>query len=348
MGALTFDALFRSLKKGALDPVYYLYGDEDVLKQEAIRSLLEHALDAATRDFNLDQRDAASLDAEAFHALVQTPPMLAQRRVVVVRGVEQLRKKSKARDEVLRYLRAASSDTVLVLVQGAGEEAEADLARHATTVEFERLPPDRVRRWVEHRAGQLGVTLEPGVADLLVEAVAGELGAAAQELDKLAALAQGRTVSADDLAAVAGVRRGETVADFVAATLERDAARAARLIAPVLEQSGVTGVRLVSALGTALVGTALARAELGRGTPTARLRDVMQRHIEAARPSGLGSWRETAGRWAAWAGEWDADELRSALRLALDADTALKSTTVRDEAAIIMDLVLRLGVEVAA
>jgi hypothetical protein len=74
----------------------------------------------------------------------------------------------------------------------------------------------------------------------------------------------------------------------------------------------------------------------------------MQRHIEVARPAGLGSWRETAGRWAAWAGDWTAEELRAALRLALDADRALKSTTVRDEGAIMMDLVLRLGVEVAA
>ena len=348
MGAQSFDALFRSLKKGALDPVYYLYGDEDVLKQEAIRSLLEHALDAGTRDFNLDQRDAASLDAETFHALVQTPPMLAERRVVVLRGVEQLRKKSKVRDELVRYLGSPHADTILVLIQGAGEDAETDLAGRATAVDFERLPPERVRRWVEHRAGQLGVTLEAGVTELLVDAVAGELGAAAQELDKLAALAHDRAVTADDLAAVAGVRRGETVADLVAATLSRDVARAAGLIGPVLEQSGVTGVRVVSALGTALVGTALARAELDRGTAAARLPDTLFRHIESARPQGLGSWRETASRWATWAGAWTLPELRAALRLALDADRALKNTTVSDERAIMMDLVLRMGVAVAA
>ena len=348
MGALTFDALFRSLKKGALEPVYYLYGEEDVLKQEAIRSLLEHALDAATRDFNLDQRDAASLDAEAFHALVQTPPMLATRRVVVLRGVELLRKKSKVRDEVVRYLDAPHSDTVLVLVQGSGDDAEADFTRRTTAVDFERLPPDRVRRWVEHRAGQLGATFEDGVAGLLVEAVAGELGAAAQELDKLAALAHGRAVTADDLAVVAGVRRGETVADLVAAVLSRDTVRGAGLVGPVLEQSGVTGVRIVSVLGTALVGTALARAELDRGTVPGRLGDTMFRHIESARPAGLGSWRETAARWAAWAGEWTSGELRAALRLTLNVDVALKNTTVSDERAIMMDLVLRLGVEVAA
>ena len=45
MGALTFDALLRSLKQGAPDPVYYLHGEEDVLKDEAVRALLERAVD---------------------------------------------------------------------------------------------------------------------------------------------------------------------------------------------------------------------------------------------------------------------------------------------------------------
>ncbi len=348
MGALSFDALFRSLKKGALDPVYYLYGDEDVLKQEAIRSLLQHGLDAATRDFNLDQRDAASLDPEAFHALVQTPPMLASRRVVVLRGVEQLRKKSKILVELTRYLDSPSPDTVLVLVQGAGADAEPDLQRRSTAVDCQSLPPERVRRWVDHRAAELGVKLEADVADLLVEAVAGELGAAARELDKLNGLANGRAITAQDLAVVAGVQRGQTVPDLVAATLSRDTPRAAGLVAPVLEQSGVTGVRIVSAIGTALVGTALARAELDRGTPGHRLSGTMFDHIQRLRPAGLGSWKDAAARWSAWAREWTATELRAALKLALAADVALKDWKVSDERAIVMDLVLRLGVEVTA
>src|SRR5437870_1375359 len=76
MGALTFDALLRSLKQGAPDPVYYLHGDEDVLKDEAIRALVDRTVAPAARDFNVDQRNAADLDPEAFHALVNTPPML--------------------------------------------------------------------------------------------------------------------------------------------------------------------------------------------------------------------------------------------------------------------------------
>src|SRR6266568_5820898 len=99
MGALSFDALLRSLKQGVPDPVYYLHGDEDVLKDEAIRALLERAVEPAARDFNVDQRSAADLDAASFHALVNTPPMLAARRVVVIRGLEQLRKTAKVRQD---------------------------------------------------------------------------------------------------------------------------------------------------------------------------------------------------------------------------------------------------------
>src|SRR5438093_1421343 len=82
MGALTFDALLRSLKQGgrdergagkgeaAPDAVYYLHGDEYVLKDEAVQALVDRVLDAGARDFNFDQRSAGELDAEAFHSLV--------------------------------------------------------------------------------------------------------------------------------------------------------------------------------------------------------------------------------------------------------------------------------------
>ena len=119
---------------------------------------------------------------------------------------------------------------------------------------------------------------------------------------------------------------------------------AARLVAPVLELAGMSGVRVLSALGTALVGTALARAELDRGTPRPRLEGVLLGHLRAARPYGLGSWEETAARWARWAEAWSAAALRRAIALALEADRALKSTTVSDEGGTLTQLVLAFGV----
>src|SRR2546422_7179078 len=243
MGALTFDALLRSLKPEARapDPVYYLHGDEDVLKDEALRALTARAVEAAARDFNVDTRSAPDLDAAALRALVDTPPLLAQTRVVVLRGIEQMRRGSKARQELLRYLATPNPTTVLILVHSAGEEHDPELARLATAVAVEPLPPERVARWVAHRAKQLGLEMEAEAIAALVETASTGLGALAQELDKLAAVTAGRTATRDDVAALGGVRRGQTMNQLVDATLERRAGGAPRPGGPGLEQAGGAG-----------------------------------------------------------------------------------------------------------
>src|SRR2546428_13032744 len=103
MGALTFDALLRSLKQGAPDAVYYLHGEEDELKDEAVRALVERAVDPAARDFNLDQRAAADLDPEAFNALGNTPPLPTATPVAGPRGMGHLPKTAKVRQALLPY-----------------------------------------------------------------------------------------------------------------------------------------------------------------------------------------------------------------------------------------------------
>ena len=350
MAVVTFDALLRGLKQGGTPAaVYYLHGDEDVLKDEAVRALVDRMLDPGARDFNFDQRSAADLDPEAFHSLVNTPPLLAAARVVVLRGIEDVRKTSKVRQELLRYLESPSPTTLLILVQGAGQPPDAELARSASAVAVavEPLPHARVLKWVAHRAGQLKLAFEPDAVELLVQSVGRDLGALGGELEKLAALTDGRpaggVATRADVAALVGTRPGETLQDLIDAALERRTPVAARLVEPVLEQAGMTGVRVLMALGTALVGTALARAELDRGTPPARLEAALLGQLRAARPYGLGSWEQTASRWARWGAGWDAGALRKALRLALDADRALKSTTLTHEPGILVQLVLSFG-----
>jgi DNA polymerase III subunit delta len=299
MGAITLDEFFRRLKQGPPDPVYYFHGDEDVLKDEAVAALLDATVDPGLRDFNVDQRTAAELDAEGLHSLVNTPPMLAERRLVVLRGVEQLRKKSKARDALLAYLAKPSSDTVLVLVQAAGEKPEPDLARAATAVDVGRLAPHRVRGWIAHRAGRIELTLEPDAVDLLIAAAGDDLTRLVQELDKLRAVAGDRAATRADVASQVGAQHGVTVHDLADAVLARDGLKAVALVEPVLELAGMNGVRILSSLGTHLVGLALAREELDRGTAPRQLAAVLLRHLFAARPYGLGDWKETAEKWAA-------------------------------------------------
>ncbi len=337
------DALFRSLNKGELAPVYYLYGPEDTLKDEAVRALVDRAVDPSLRDFNFDQRSAAQLDAEDIHALCRTLPMLAERRVVLLRDVEGWKRKTKGRGELLRYLTRPSAETLLIMVQGSGEEIEdKELADPAYTVRFDRLPPDRARKWLLLRAGKAGLALAPEAAEHLVLSVGSDLGALGSELEKLASLPPGDLLTADRVGELVGIRHGETMWDWRDAVLDDQPGRAATLLTSVLAQPGVSGVKLVTMLGTALVGIGIARAHFDRGLRGNSLEGAVFKSLLSSRPPGL-DYKEEAKRWSRWALRWPAARVRAALRAARETDEALKNTTISDERGLMTDLVLRLG-----
>jgi DNA polymerase III subunit delta len=344
MPAQSSDNLFRSLQKGELAPVYYFYGAEDVLKDEAIRMILDQALDPSLRDFNFDQRSAAQLDAEDVHALCNTLPMLAERRVVLLRDIEGWKRKTKGRSEFLRYLERPSPDTIVIMVQSSSEESEdKELARGAVSVRFDPLPPDRARKWLLREAGRLGVELQADAAEHLVRSTDADLGALSSELSKLASLPAGTPLTAEVVGRLLGVRHGETLWDWRDAVFHGDTGRAATLLTSVLAQSGVSGVKLVTAIGAALVGIGIARAHYDRGVRGGALGAAVMKTLLSIRPFGI-SYKEEAERWSRWAPQWPNARIRSALRGARDTDEALKNTTVSDERSLLLDLVLRMSV----
>jgi DNA polymerase-3 subunit delta len=344
----SFDSTYRAIRRGTLVPVYYLTGPEEVLKRELVDLLVDRATDGTTRDFNLDSRSAADLDAESFTTLVETPPMLAERRVVVIRDIDRWRKNSKARQALVRYLSNPSPTTLLVLTQSAGSDTHADLVRLAHHVEVEGLDPERLSRWVKRQAERVGAVLAPEAIRHLVDAVGTDLSLLGMELNKLAAAGLGETIDAQDVAALVGVRRGETAHDWSTAVIERDVPRALGMLPTVLGSAGVTGVRLLMLLGSRLVGTRLARTLLDGGTAPGRLPGALLQYIRTARARYLGDWKAEAAAWASAARRWSPEELDAAICAAHDADRALKSTTIADELDILADLVVRLSYREAA
>jgi DNA polymerase III subunit delta len=347
----THDDLLRALGRGELAPVYYLHGSEDVLKEEASRAIIERALEPQERAFNLDQRTAVGLDPEQLHALVNTLPMLAARRCVVIREVEGWRRKGGPREVLLKYLAHPSPDTVLILQESAPPEEkrdwepDAELADHSWAVDFRPLEPDRVPRWLAHHAKRLGIVLGEGAAEHLAQATGYDLATLRSELEKLAALPEPGPITRELVGELVGVRHGETLQDWVEAVLADQPGRALDLADRVLEQSGMSGVRMVTALGTGLVGLRLARAHYDKGSRGGALERLLISRFRQIRPFGLGDWKQVAGDWSRWVETWPGARLSAALRTTLEADMALKGTRVRDESGVLTDLVLRLAAD---
>lgn len=349
MSSLTLEKAYAGLRQGAIATAYCLSGPVDLLKDELVEAIATAVLDPAARDFNFDVRAAGDLDGESLHALVETPPMLAERRVVVVRGIDQWRKNAKVWDVLAHYLEHASPTTVLLLTHGGDDPPDPRATRGAVHVEVSPLKPAQAARWLQRQADRLRLTLADGAAEHLLACVGGDLGAVQQELAKLAAtLPEGSQVTTADVGALVGVRRGETVPDWVDAVLRRDHHRALDLLEVVLRQGSVTGVQLVMSLGTALVGVRVARALLDAGTPAGRLRGEVFERLKAARPAGLRRWGDEAATWADAARAWPTAELDRAIAAAAEADRRLKSTTISDERGVLITMLLTLVASRAA
>lgn len=344
MPAHSWDDLYKLIRKGPIPPAVYLHGSEDPLKDEAIQELLDRVLDPGLRDFNLDIRSAASLDTGDVATLLTTLPMMADRRVVIIRDVEAWTKRGKAKQAVLQNLEKPAPETLLILVQGAGEdEPDPDLAKRCYAVHCDRLPPERAGKWLVKEAARAGISLTPAAVDHLVRALDASLGDLRAELGKLSGLAGPEPLDVDQVSRLLGVHHGETILDWRDAVMEGEAGRAAVMLPRLLAQPSVTGVKLVTLLGQSLVGTALAAAHRREGRRGRALESAVLDSLKRGRIWGL-DYREATAQWCRWSERWTEDRTRAAIAAACDTDQALKETTMSDEAGLLVDLVMRLAV----
>jgi DNA polymerase-3 subunit delta len=338
----------RDLRKGlqqrSFERAYYFYGDDEYLKDEMVHQVIEAAVDSATRDFNLDVRRGGEIDAEELLSLLSTPPMMADRRVVVLKDVHLLKKDARAAlDSYLATPKRAVSDVIALLVAPVGAKLDAALSETATAVVFDPLTGDRVPRWIAHHVTTaLKSTITPTAVDLLISVVGNDLPQLAAELDKLASYANGTPIDEDAVSAVVGVRRGETLGDLLDRVLAHDAPAALAIVDHVLAQPKATAVTVVMALTTQVLALAWARAARDRGFPTVGIEREFYALLKEGGAFPGRPWGEAVNAWSRALSAWTASELESAIDVLLAADFALKESRLSSDEQIVASLVLTL------
>lgn len=329
MPVLSPDALLRSLKGGKRGGVFFLYGDEEHTKEEAVSAIIEAHLDRSTRDFNLDQLRGTDVSPETLASVAATPPMMADWRVVVVRDAQELAAAAKTRGLLEDVLKHAAPNLVLVLVATLPDKAKAQiyerLRKEATATEFPLLASSDVPGWLIERARADGYEIDLDAARAMGSAIGAELGILTQEMRKLYDYLRGRTrITLDDVrAAVGGIPR-QNRWEWFDMLGERRFSEARRAL-PILLDNGETGVALIIGIGTHFLRLAI-------------LASGGQRALEDALPQYQ---RWLAGRLVRQAKKWQSKELDTALDDVLRADRLLKSTNLGDHA-IIEELLLTL------
>ncbi len=236
--APSFDDLTVAFRHGNVKPLYFFYGDEGFLMDELQALLIEHALRPGERDFNLDLFHGPDADARQVLAACMGYPVMAERRVVVVRSFEKL-----AENRAFKEYAERPNPTAVVLLLCTGKpnlsaHPYRALREHAVAVEFKPLYDRQMPGWIDSRARTLGVKMEPGAAQMLAQEVGTDLRTAAVELDKLVAYIGGRTnVTEEDVLTAGGHLREFNVFELQKAVGEGDRVRATAIVERLLQQA---------------------------------------------------------------------------------------------------------------
>jgi DNA polymerase III subunit delta len=340
MSRAALQILGKHIEQKRFDRAYYFYGDEEYRKDRALQALIASAVDPATRDFNFDQRRGTGLDSASLGTLLAMPPMLAERRLIVLRDIGGLKKDTRVVLE--QYLRKPANDAILVLIAAAGEKADAALLQLATGVEFAPLDEPKTMPWmIDHARDAHSARLSEAAAGLLYAAVGNDLTALAAEIDKCVSYA-GAEVDTDAVEAVVGVRHGETLGDLLEAIAHRRVADALRLVPRVLAQSKNNPVTIISALGTQLLAIGTAAAALRGGMREGAVSNQLFNLLKTGNAMTGGPWGEAVRRWISAAPLWPEAAIESGLRQLLAADRGFKDSRVGTDEQLVSTLVLGL------
>lgn len=207
------DKIAKALQKGEFSPVYLLTGEDVFRKREFIAQITAAA---APDEFNIYTSSADKADMGEALALANTAPVFSTRRMVILTGVEKLRKDPK--EALARYLQNPLDTTILLLTHNDSKKLKTDKTlaaaaeTHGQVANFAELKREELGLWVKNRLSSQGLTADFDAVETLCEAVGADLSALAQEIEKLSLYTADRTnktISKEDVLAGVGFSKEE-------------------------------------------------------------------------------------------------------------------------------------------
>lgn len=257
--------LTDELRAGKIPPLVFLYGKERFLVNRALDLLKGAALQPATRDFNYDTFEGKEGTAARVLSAAKTLPMMAKRRLVLVRDADELSADQLA--AYIDYLAQPVAETCLCFV---AEKADTRLRfflqfkKHGLLLKLDPLTDRQLPGFARAEAQRLGVKLDVGAAERIAEEIGADLGQIADALVRLSFYVQaGAPIRVSDVEEVVATTRQHTVFELVDAVGAGDREAALRLLTGILA-AREPALRLLAMLARHVRQLWVAREVVGR------------------------------------------------------------------------------------
>ena len=311
--------------------VILLSGDE-FQRSERLAGILDAAVDKATRDFNLDVFAPETFKLESVSELIITFPMMAERRVIVIRDFDSIhpetRKKAAA---VIKN----TPDTTLVVIEG--EKAALSPkppAKYFKAETFKTIYENGLPSWIQGRFVKRGKKASPDAVALLMNNVGTILRELDSEIEKVIVASPGKdSITKEDVSKVVGEFRHDTVWNLCNAVGLGDFDSALGILTNLMDSEKNRETFYVSTLATHILKIAEYNSLRRKGVS----------HGEALKVATTIPFLWKLNKMDAQTRNFGEHEVRRALTLLTDAELMLKKYSVdkRLMAEILIPLVTR-------
>ncbi len=238
---MTPDALQAELEAGRVRSSYLVVGAEPLLRDDALEAIRMAALADSPSDFDYERLDGETVTGAALLDAVGTLPVLAPRRLVVLREPESTRAKARGlADAIVDALVALKDrrDSVLVVLAEKVDGRSRWVKAFGTRAVVRCDPPRKgaaLAAFIAAEASRQGVALERAAIGLLAERTGPQLLVLRQEIAKAALFAgPGEKVKAKHVAESTSDVAEEPIWDLTDAIVEGRCGDALALLGKLL------------------------------------------------------------------------------------------------------------------
>ncbi|KYG62986.1 DNA polymerase III subunit delta [Bdellovibrio bacteriovorus] len=315
MALIDAQKFYKDLEKGQLAPMYFLFGEEPYLLNQSVERFKYAVLTEGAVDFNYSLFYASDADVVAIRDAVETLPMMAARRLVILKEAQELTDKEWAEFDSL--IESPVESTVFVILASRVDKRKKQirqLLEKADCVEFKKPYENQIPSWINYIAQTLGLTISNDAIHLLHKLVGHHLTEIEAELKKLGDFVGGqRRIEMQDVAQAVSRSKEENVFDFTKAIGQNDRVKALEHLVHLLDQ-GQNEIGIVSLVARHVRVLLTLKRGMDEGLHGAKLA-----HYAQIPPYFLESYLDQARLWTA-------KKLEQTLVVLSETDKALKSS----------------------
>jgi DNA polymerase-3 subunit delta len=326
----TLNDVTKRASQGSLDPVYVLVGTERLLIERAVDAVRKAVDSMGAAGFNIEIFDGKGLEAARAISAAQTLPMMADKRLVLVRRFDAMTPTEQ--NHLAQYLSDPSDSACLVMtadkLDGRSKLGKA-AKKQGCLIDAKPLRGNDLREFIRAEASSRDHNIAPQAIETLLDAVGDDLAAIDDAMERLSLfVGAGQRIDADAVMQCVTRIRVESIWSLVDAIGLKDRRKGVAAAQSLLDDREPP-LRLLAMVARQLRIVARMRQALSEGL----------RPQEAAKRAGAPPFK--AGDLTESARRFTADSLGEAFALIAEADRALKGSK-RPPDVVLQDAVLAL------